>query len=202
MFFLDPKKPIATCKCEDCEKCTIRKTINCHFSFKQLAHFYAIVLPTFLLGGVGISTISVRLLVLWLILIAVFFFVIEIQVMCSHCPHYAETGSSLKCWANYGILKVFKYRPGPMSFFEKTLFISGFTIIWGYPLLFLFISTQWFLLLVYIITVMAFFMTLKLFLCSRCMNFACPLNGVELNAKKEFFKLNPQIATAWDEDIK
>ena len=126
---------------------------------------------------------------------------IEIRVMCSHCPHYAEPGASLKCWANYGIIKMFRYRPGPMTFFEKAIFLFGFTIIWGYPLSFFFIGSQWFLLVVYISTVIAFFMTLKTFLCSRCINFACPLNGVEIKARKEFFKLNPTIANAWDEDV-
>ncbi|CAB1058970.1 hypothetical protein D1BOALGB6SA_3728 [Olavius sp. associated proteobacterium Delta 1] len=107
----------------------------------------------------------------------------------------------MKCWANYGIIKMFRYRPGPMTFLEKAIFLFGFTIIWGYPLSFFFIGSQWFLLMVYISTVIAFFMTLKTFLCSRCINFACPLNCVEIKAKKEFFKLNPKIADAWDEDV-
>jgi len=201
VLFLDPKKPTVTCISESCDKCTIRKTINCHFSLKQLTYFYVIVSPTFLLGGAGIYNVSGRSLVLWLFLIAAFFVIIEIRVMCSHCPHYAEPGASLKCWANYGIIKVFTYRPGPMSLLEKSIFLSGFTTIWGYPIFFLFISSQWFLLIVYLLTVMAFFTTLKLFLCSRCTNFACPLNGVEISTKKEFFKLNPEIAKAWDEDV-
>lgn len=201
MFFLDPKKPIATCISENCDKCAIHKSLNCHFSFKQLLHFYAIVLPTFLLGGAGIYNASERSLVLWIFMSAAFFLIIENRVMCSHCPHYAEPGASLKCWANYGIIKIFKYRPGPMSLLEKTIFLSGFTIVWGYPIFFLLISSQWFLLIVYVLTVIAFFITLKLFLCSRCMNFACPLNGVKINARKEFFKLNPNIAKAWNEDI-
>ena len=115
MFFLDPKKPIATCISGNCDKCAIHKSLNCHFSFKQLLHFYAIVLPTFLLGGAGIYNASERSLVLWIFMSAAFFLIIENRVMCSHCPHYAEPGASLKCWANYGIIKIFKYRPGPMS---------------------------------------------------------------------------------------
>ena len=36
----------------------------------------------------------------------------------------AETGTkTLKCWANYGSPKLWKYRPGPMSLAEKTVFI-------------------------------------------------------------------------------
>ncbi len=87
-----------------------------------------------------------------------------------------------------------------MSILEKTIFLLGFATVWGYPLLFFFIGAQWFLLIVYIVTVIAFFMSLKIFLCSRCINFACPLNGVKMNTRKEFFKWNPKVAKAWDED--
>jgi hypothetical protein len=74
------------------------------------------------------------LLIPWLTMIIGYFGFIEIRVMCSHCPHYAESDSSLKCWANYGSPKIWKYRPEPMSFIEKAIFLGGFAIIWGYPL--------------------------------------------------------------------
>jgi hypothetical protein len=43
------------------------------------------------------------MLIPWLILIIGYFGFVEIRVMRSHCPHYAEEGGSLKCWANYGL---------------------------------------------------------------------------------------------------
>jgi hypothetical protein len=46
------------------------------------------------------------------------FGLLEIRVMCSHCPHYAEAGRLLKCWANYGSPKLWAYRPGPMCRME------------------------------------------------------------------------------------
>lgn len=200
MLFLDPKKPIATCISQKCDKCAVREDLNCHFNFKQLIHFYAVVLPSFLLGGAAIYRTSVTSLVIWLVLIAAFFLIVEIRVLCSHCPHYAEPGLSLKCWANYGILKLFKYRPGSMSLLEKLILFGGFTAIWGFPTIFLVMGAQWFLLIGYLCAVLVFFINLKLFFCSRCMNFACPLNGVEMGTRKEFFKLNPKIAKARGED--
>lgn len=40
-------------------------------------------------------------------------------------------------------------------------------------------------------------MTLKLFLCSQCMNFACPLNSVGDTNRDLFFQRNPSIAEHW-----
>jgi hypothetical protein len=161
-----------------------------------------IVLPSFLLGGAGIFHISGWWLIPWLIIIIGYFSFVEIRVMCSHCPHYADEGSSLKCWANYGSPKLWKYRPGPMTFWEKAVFLIGFVFVWGYPIFFLIFRLQVFLLIVYLVSIAGFFMTLKTFLCSQCMNFACPLNSVKLEVRKDFFKQNPKIAKAWDIDMR
>ena len=59
------------------------------------------------------------------------------------------------------------------------------------------VSGRFFLLALYLLLVAGFFMTLKLFLCSQCMNFACPLNGVPEPARKLFFARNPIVARAW-----
>ena len=140
------------------------------------------------------------MLIPWLILIIGYFGFVEIRVMCSHCPHYAEEGSTLKCWANYGSPKIWKYRPGPMTYWEKVMFFVGFALVWGYPLVFLIYGFQLFLLSVYLITVAGFFMTLRTFLCSQCINFACPLNTVPDTIRGAFFNKNPGVARAWGVD--
>ena len=196
-MFLSAEKPIQTCQADTCEDCAVNHSIHCHFKLKDLFHFLLISLPPFLLGGVGIYNQSVWLLVFWILIVIAFFGFIEIRVMCSHCPHYAEEGTSLKCWANYGAPKLWKYRPGPMSILEKIVFFSGFVIVWGYPLVILVFSGQWFLFLVYIITTAGFFMTLINFLCVQCMNFACPLNRVAEDTRRMFFKQNPMVNKAW-----
>ncbi len=202
MLFLDPNKPIATCVSETCNGCPVHKTLHCHFRPRDLIHFLLVVFPSFLLGGAGIYHMNGWLLIPWLTMIIGYFGFIEIRVMCSHCPHYAESDSALKCWANYGSPKIWRYRPGPMSIIEKTIFLGGFVIIWGYPLLFLISGLQWFLLIVYVLSVAGFFMTLKTFLCSQCMNFACPLNAVEDEIRRDFFYRNPEVAKAWGVDAK
>ncbi len=89
-----------------------------------------------------------------------------------------------------------------MTFWEKVIFFVGFALVWGYPLFFLISGFQWFLLIVYLITVAGFFMTLRTFLCSQCMNFACPLNTVNNEVRRDFFEHNPEVAKAWDIDVK
>jgi hypothetical protein len=200
--FLDPDKPIATCISKTCDNCPAHETLHCHFSLKDLIHFFLIVMPSFLLGGAGIYHISGWWILPWLAVIIGYFGFIEIRVMCSHCPHYAEEGNSLTCWANYGSPKLWKYRPGPMTLWEKVTFFAGFACVWGYPLFFLIAAFQLFLLIVYLLTVAGFFTTLRMFLCSQCMNFACPLNTVNDEERRPFFERNPEVAKAWFVDSK
>jgi hypothetical protein len=85
-----------------------------------------------------------------------------------------------------------------MSLNEKQLFFGGVAAVWGYPLPFLWVGERWFLLALYVLTNAAFFTTLRLFLCSQCMNFACPLNSVSEAAQDLFFQRNPSVAEQWD----
>lgn len=202
MMFLDPKNPIVTCESSSCDVCPVGNNLHCHFALKDWIHFLLISLPPFLLGGAGVYYIAGWSLLPWLAIVIAFFGFIEIRVLCSHCPHYAESEKSLKCWANYGSPKLWKYRPGPMTVTEKIVLFGGFAIVWGYPMPFLVIGRQIFLLIVYLITTSGFFVTLKTFLCSRCMNFACPLNSVNEEIRDQFFHRNPSIAKAREKTLK
>jgi hypothetical protein len=197
-LFLDSQRPLTTCTAKNCEGCPVSKDVHCHFQARYLTAFLLSVAPSFVIGGAGILFINAWWLVPWLVIIFGYFGFVEIRVMCSHCPHYAEPGKSLQCWANYGSPRLWKYRPGPMSGMEKIVFLTGFVFIWGYPLLFLLIGSQWFFLTIYLLTTISFFATLRHSNCSQCMNFACPLNLVDGKVRAEFFKRNPVIAQAWD----
>ncbi len=193
-------KPIATCSAATCDLCAAGQDLHCHFTPRDLIHFLLMAAPSFLLGGAGVYQVSGWWLGPWLLLIIGYFGFVEIRVLCAHCPHYAEEGRVLQCWANYGAPKIWKYRPGPMTVGEKMVFLAGLAVVWGYPLWFLVSGRQWFLLLVYLITTAGFFMTLNMFLCSQCMNFACPLNTVANEVRRAFFKRNPEVAQAWGID--
>ena len=200
MAFPDPAKPIAACAASDCDGCEVADSIHCHFRPMDLAHFFAVSVPAFLVGGAGVLAQGFTALLVWVAVIIAYFGFIEIRVMCSHCPHYAEETSALGCWANHGSPKIWKYRPGPMSLAENIVFFAGLVLVFAYPVFFLVMQELWFLLVLYILTSVAFFLTLKMFLCSQCMNFACPLNGVPESTRLSFFTCNPGVADAWNRD--
>jgi len=196
-MFLDPQRPLTTCTAENCEGCPVSKDVHCHFHGRDLTAFLFLGFPIFIIGGAGIVQFNAWWLIPWLLMAFGYFGFVEIRVMCSHCPHYAEPGKSLQCWANYGSPRLWQYRPGPMNTSEKIIFETGLALIFGYPLVFLLIGLQWLLLVVFILTVASFFATLKRSYCSECMNFACPLNNVDEKVRAEFFGRNPVIAQAW-----
>ncbi len=197
--FLDPSSPLTTCASASCTGCEVRQKVHCHFGAGDLAHFLLTVIPPFLLAGAGVVSVGWWWLAPWLIAIVGYFGFLEIRVMCSHCPHYAEQSASLKCWANYGSPKLWKYRPGPMSGMETFWFIGGFVVILVYPLVFLVIGARWFLLVMYVLTTVGAAVTLQMSFCSQCINFACPLNRVGDATRQEFFGRNPTVAQAWKE---
>jgi len=145
--------------------------------FRQVLRFYLIVLPSFIIGGIGIYQFSRVDLLIWLALIAIFFLVIENRVLCIHCPYYAGSACFLRCGANFGIPKLWKYQPDPMNFLEKSIMIAGFIIIWGFPVIFLSLMKNWILLIAYLVSVIFFFSLLRLNNCRKCVNFCCPLNS-------------------------
>lgn len=201
-MFLDPQKPLHTCQAKSCNGCTVSNDISCHFTIKQLLHFLWLALTPFIIGSVGLYAYNWKFFALWMGIAISFFYFIEIRVMCSHCPHYAEpTLKTLKCWANYGAPKLWKYNPGPMSKIEKIVFSMGAGIVFLYPVPFLFFTKEWFLLLIYVLTVTGFLSTLRTFLCTQCMNFACPANAVPEEARNNFFRKNPKVAKAWEKIV-
>jgi hypothetical protein len=150
----------------------VADSIHCHFRPADLAHFSLISIPPFLVGGAAVLAAGPAPLFIWVAVIVGFFGFAEIRVMCSHCPHYAEDGAILGCWANHSSPKPWKYRPGPMCTAENVVFLGGLAVVWGYPLAFFVVGGLWFLFGLYALLTTGFFVTLKMFLCSKCMNFA------------------------------
>jgi hypothetical protein len=197
-LFFDPKRPIFTCSSTTCQGCPVQSQLQCHFGGRELLRFFGIAFPPFILGGIGIAQVNAWLLVPWIGLAISYFGFVEIRVMCSHCPHYAEPGSkSLQCWANYGSPKLWKYRPGPMNQGEKIIFFAGLVLIAGYPLAFLIDGMQWLLLALFGVTVIGMAAVMRRLMCAHCMNFACPLNRVEPQVRALFFTINPVVSKAW-----
>jgi hypothetical protein len=118
----------------DCQGCPIAGQLKCRFKRHQLLHFVGMfgvfVVPAVIgviQGGYGLAVLG------WVAYWLVFFELWEIRILCSHCPFYAERGTTLHCIANYGSLKLWRYRPGPMSRSERIQLWIGFAILGGYP---------------------------------------------------------------------
>lgn len=191
--------PIATCKRGTCQGCPVQDGVQCHFSKSDLAAFLGLFLLAAMVGGIGMWRAGPWSLILWIGFAGLFFGLLEIRVLCTHCPHYAESGHTLTCWANYGMPKLWRFRPGPMERWEKVTLLGGFAFLALFPLIVLLFSRQWlfaggFQLLA------SWFALGHLYgkLCKVCMNFACPLNRVPTSVRQTFLEQNPVMAEAWN----
>lgn len=197
-MFLNPDKPLYTCKAETCEGCELAEKLICYFNIRQLLVFLLIASPFLMVAGYIICNTSVPLFISWILFMIAFFGFIEIRVMCSHCPHYAEPEiGSLKCWANYGSPKLWKYRPGPLPVMEKFVFYSGICVIMGMPFIFIILQKRYLLLIIYTVLIILWKIRLKILYCNHCINFACPFNNVDAEVKNQFFIKNPSVRKAW-----
>jgi hypothetical protein len=171
----------------------------CRYETRDTVHFFMIFLPLLVtaIGGVIQSGYGWWLLG-WLAYALFFFVVWEGRVLCSHCPYWAEEGRVLRCHANYGVIKLWKYRPGPMSRSEQAQFLIGALLLVVYPLVFLILGHEYLLAVIGLVSATSFFYLLRRNICTRCINFSCPLNGVEAATREAFFARNPVIAQAWN----
>jgi len=201
-MFLEPDKSLYTCNAENCHNCGLSDKLVCHFNIKQLFGFLFVVSPSFIIAGIIIIKFNPFLLFPWIVLILSYFGFVEIRVMCSHCPHYAESEiKTLKCWANYGSPKLWKYRPGPMSLNEKIIFYLGFTIILIYPITFFILENSYIFLGLYFVFIVLSKLALNKYYCTHCINFSCPLNNVNEEIRNKFFSKNPIVREAWKKYI-
>lgn len=185
--FLDKDKCIYTCKEQSCKDCDICGKIVCHFNAKFLFAFLCFGFPLLILGGISAFLIWPWAVIIYIIFFISFFSIIEIRVLCSHCPHYGEKETKiLKCWANYGSPKIWKYRPCKLNIYEKLVFFLGILILFAAPIIFYILTLSYILLGVYILFLIigAFYMHNKM--CKHCMNLYCPLNCVDKETKEKF----------------
>jgi hypothetical protein len=184
----------------ECEGCSLAGHLKCRFNRRHLLHFVGMfgvfVIPAFI--GVIQSGYGWYLLG-WVAFWSVFFELWEIRILCSHCPYYAERGTTLHCIANYGSLKLWKYRPEPMSTFEKVQLWIGFAILGGYPFPFMVLGGQYLWAIVALWGLGMFFWTLREYTCSRCVNFSCPLNSVPREIVDAYLERNPVMRQAWQD---
>jgi hypothetical protein len=181
-----------------CEGCTLGPRLMCRYEFRDTLHFFAIVLPFFVasIGGMIAAGFG-WWLVGWLGYMLFFFFVWEARVLCSHCPYWAEEGRILHCHANYGVIKIWRYHPEPMSRAEQVQFIVGVLIFLLYPVVFTAVGGEYLPAGVALVGAGVFGYLLYREICSRCVNFSCPLNNVPEEVRKSYLERNEEMRVAW-----
>ena len=183
----------------ECSGCDLGGKLKCQFNKTDLLKFIGTYLVFAIPSIIGVILAGYGWFLLgWLIFYLIFFEVWEIRILCSHCPYYAEDDKTLHCIANYGIRKLWKYHPEPLSISEKVQLIIGFVIFGGYPIIFIALGAQLFWLILSLIGLGFFFIRLNLTTCNKCVNFSCPLNRVKKIIKDEYLKKNPVMREAWE----
>lgn len=171
----------------------------CRLDRRDMVDFFMIILPFCLtvIAGTILAGFGWYLL-LWLAYSLFFFFVWEARVLCRHCPYWAGPGRMLRCHANYGVLKLWKYEPAPMSEAERIQFVIGALIWVGFPFPFLFLGGEYLLAFIGLSAVLSGTYLLKRNVCARCIHFSCPLNGVPRQLVDAYLRRNPAIQAAWE----
>jgi hypothetical protein len=171
----------------------------CRFDSKDMVSFLMIFVPFAVTAIAGTIRAGYGgYLLLWIAYSIFFFFVWEARVLCSHCPMWAEEGHILHCHANHGVIKIWKYRPGPMSESEQVQFAIGALLWIGFPFIFLFLGKEYLLVLIGLTTIVSGLFGLRKTACNRCINFSCPMNAVDKQYVDAYLERNPDIRAAWE----
>ncbi len=158
--------------------------------------FLVILIPVVL--GLVLAGLWIFLIV-WIIYAIFFLQVWENRILCSHCPYYGSEGRTLRCHANYGLFKLWKYNPAPMSHSEQAQMVIGVAIMIGFPFPLLFLSKQWVFLILASFGAIVLGAILFGWLCVQCVNFSCPFNRVPKDEVDAFLKEHPEMQKAWEE---
>jgi hypothetical protein len=167
----------------------------CRFDARDLVQFLMILLPFMATSIAGTIRAGYGwYLFAWLAYSLLFFFLWEAFVLCRHCPLWAAPGRILHCHANYGIIKIWKPRSRPMSRSDRIQFVVGTVPFIAFPFPFLLMGKEYLFAVIWLSSVVSGVFLLRRNVCTRCVNFSCPLNMVPKELKRSFFERNPQLA--------
>jgi len=93
-----------------------------------------------------------------------------------HCPHYHQSGRTLKCMFFWWMPKFFKADSDPLSPLDKTVSVITLLVIIILPIYWLLLRPG--LLVIYMLSTGVLGLTLRRYECKRCVYFQCPSNCV------------------------
>ncbi len=222
---MDNKNPLNLCTWDehaDCQTCSIQGKLACKWDMKILNGLHGICRPPIITIISGIVFVGILTGLWWPLIAYIVHFllmlgVLEIRLLCSHCPYYAEEGNILHCLGSHGSYKFWSYHPGPLNRFEKfMMYFLVVTIFFAFPLLIMGYGI-WYLshnyadygltsllgligiLVASLASAISFVSTLRIFFCPNCANCSCPLNTVPKPVVDEYLKRNDVMREAWEE---
>jgi hypothetical protein len=197
-YDMSGKTAAAACSRETCDGCEIEGKLLCVHTPRDLLDFFVLVvawaIPFFAGMAIGEHWIALGV---WFALAVLFFTYVEALVLCRHCPHYAEEGSTLRCHANWGLPKIPRFDPRPLRRIEKVVWITYGAVLFLYYVPVFIIGGQWLLLGITTWMVIAAAWTVWRTKCTRCYNLSCPANCVPEEVRRTFFRLYPDFDEAW-----
>jgi len=145
------------------------------YTFIDFLYYITLLTVPIFTAFYAISNNSIGGLIFYIILCIAATAVIY-RFYCSHCPHYTREGRTTRCIFFWGLPKFFKPRSGPLSLLDKTVAFITPAILIIFPLYWLF--QQIGLLIIFILSLIAFLSTVRRNECPRCIYVDCPVNKV------------------------
>jgi hypothetical protein len=123
--FLDPNRPVHTCDKLTCDGCGLRGKLACHFGARQLLPFILCFLPVLITGVTALARASLYAAAGWFACFGLFFGLVEIRVMCSHCRIMPSRVEIPQVLGQLRQPEAVEIPARPMSAGEKAVFLGG-----------------------------------------------------------------------------
>ena len=109
---------------DECSNCEVETKLNCKWERKLLWQFYCVFSPYLFVSSTGMILFrywsGIRVYsIIYTSFLVVYFLVIRLKVLCSHCPYYQQKKFMEP------LPKIWKYQSKPMNLLEKIINFTG-----------------------------------------------------------------------------
>lgn len=150
-------------------------TLKKQHSFKDYLYWNAMLAVPFLAVCIGLYQVAAVWMVVYIIL-AVGYLLLVYRYFCTYCPHYIRGDKTVKCMFLWGVPRLFKPNPGPMSSSDKVFVIAISVLFTALPVYWLRLEPGY--LALYLLSGGVFAASVRRQECGRCIHFQCVSNCV------------------------
>jgi len=111
---------------------------------------------------------------------------IMFTIKCPHCAYYRIGGRMHRCTWIWGLPRIYKERTGPPVRVAKFYPPIGMLTLTLFPVYWL--SFQWELLIIFLSSIVALFLSIPMHECTKCISFHCPNNRVPEPTRKIYLE--------------